>query len=93
MKSSMSQFLTAANLLAVALIILLGSNLIDLFQARNNVQKAILQQEDVLARGSKIEGQLNTLASGTKRLATSGNANAQRIVAVLNQNGVNIKSP
>lgn len=87
------RFASATNFVSLALIAILSSNLVDLLAARDVMQKSIEQQNVVLSKDSKLESQLNALASGTKQLAMSGNAEAQRIVAVLEQNGVNIKTP
>ncbi len=92
MKTPVARFVTATSLLAATLIVLLVSNLFETFAARGVLQKALQQQETALDTGTKIEGQLNKLAAGTQRLASSGNANAQRIVTVLKQNGINIKA-
>ena len=82
----------AAILIAVALILVLGSNLRDLWTAQGALEKSIAQQEGALHDNLKVEAQLEKLASGTQTLAEQGNANAQRIVGLLDQNGIKISN-
>lgn len=82
----------AAILIAVALILVLGSNLRDLWTAQTNLEQSIAQQEQALRGNARVEAQLEKLAAGTKSLADQGNPNAQKIVALLNQNGIKIGS-
>ncbi|MBY0519168.1 MAG: hypothetical protein K2P79_01945 [Sphingomonas sp.] len=80
----------AAILIAIALILVLGSNLRDLWTAQTALEKSIAQQEMALRNNGKVEAQLDKLASGTQSLAEQGNPNAQRIIGVLDQNGIKI---
>lgn len=80
----------AVILIAVTLILVLGSNLRDLWAAQAALRASITQQETALRNNVRIEAQLEKLASGTQELAGRGNPNAQRIVAVLKQNGITI---
>lgn len=82
----------AAILIGVALILVLGSNLRDMWTAQANLEKSIAQQELALRSNVKVEAQLEKLASGTQALAELGNPNAQRIVALLDQNGIKIST-
>jgi predicted carbohydrate-binding protein with CBM5 and CBM33 domain len=79
-------------LTAAALSIVLLSNLLDMRRAHGELEKALAQQKTTLEGAKKTETQLDALASGTQALASGGNANAQRIVATLKQNGVSIKA-
>jgi len=81
-----------AILTAVALILVLGSNLRDLWTAQDGLGKSIAQQEAALKANQTVEAQLEKLAAGTQRLADQGNPNAQRIVGVLKQNGITINA-
>lgn len=81
-----------AALTAVALILVLGSNLRDMWMAQDGLNKSIAQQEAVLKANQTVEAQLEKLASGTQKLADQGNPNAQRIVGVLKQNGITISA-
>lgn len=80
----------AAILIAIALILVLGSNLRDLWTAQAALEKSIAQQEMALRNNGKVEAQLDKLASGTQSLAEQGNPNAQRIIGLLDQNGIKI---
>ena len=82
----------ATTLTAAALCIVLTSVAIDLGGARSNLQKSVEAQKTALANAKKVETQLDALAKGVNQLAQGGNANAKRIIAVLQQNGVNIKT-
>ena len=79
-----------AILTAMALILVLGSNLGDLWAARAGLDKSIAQQEAALKANKTVEAQLEKLAAGTQKLADQGNPNAQRIIGVLKQNGITI---
>lgn len=82
----------ATLLTALALCIVLISVAIDLSTAHANLQKSVEAQKTALANAKKVETQLDALAKGVNQLAQGGNANAKRIIAVLQQNGVNIKA-
>lgn len=77
----------------IALCIVLASTLADLHRGHDNLQKIAQQQAQRVKTDGKVQLQLESLAKGTQALASAGNPNAQRIVAVLKQNGVNIKGP
>ena len=79
-------------LTTVALILVLGSNLRDLWAARDGLGTSIAQQEAALKANQTVETQLEKLAAGTQKLADQGNPNAQRIVGVLKQNGITINA-
>ena len=81
----------AIALTAGALCILLASNLADLSHNKTELNQLVARQEATLKGTSKAESQLNSLARGVRLLASGGNPNAQKIVAVLQANGVNIK--
>ena len=78
----------SAILIAIALILVLGSNLRDLMRSQGELEKTIALQEVAIRNNTKVETQLDKLANGTQSLADRGNPNAQRIVALLVQNGV-----
>jgi hypothetical protein len=81
----------AVVLIAGALCLVLASNLSDLTRAKTQLNQLISRQETTLKTTDKAEGQLDALARGIQQLAVSGNPNAQKIVAVLQANGVHIK--
>jgi hypothetical protein len=78
-------------LTALALCVVLASTLADLHRGRDNLEKIAAQQAQGVRTDGKVQSQLESLAKGTQALASAGNPNAQRIVAILKQNGVNIK--
>jgi len=81
----------AVVLTAAALCLVLSSNLADLGRAKTQLNQLISRQETTLKTTEKASGQLDSMASGIQQLAASGNPNAQKIVAVLQANGVHIK--
>lgn len=81
----------ATSLTAGALALVLGSSLVDQRRGASEMSIALESQSKALESSAKIESQLDALAKGISGLALSGNANAQRIVATLKQNGVSIK--
>lgn len=81
----------AVVLLGGALSLVLLSNLTDIARGKAELNTLVAQQDETLKKTAKAEGQLDSLARGVQGLATSGNSNAQKIVAVLQANGVRIK--
>lgn len=77
---------------ATAVVLLLGSNLVDIGRFHDALTKAQTQQEANLATVTRAEAQLDSLAKGTQALAEAGNPNAQAILGVLRQNGVQINA-
>ncbi len=80
----------AATLTAAALAIVLASNLFDQRRGALEMTAVLAGQSKALEGNAKIEAQLDALAKGINSLAKSGNANAQRIISTLKQNGVSI---
>ena len=78
-------------LTTAALSLVLTSNLTDLARGKDQLNQLIARQNTTLKVTAKAEGQLDSLARGVQQLADSGNPNAQKIVAVLQANGVHIK--
>jgi len=77
-------------LLTAALIIWAVFQTVQLYKERQNLTQAFDNQEQLVVNGKKMRTQLDALASGTKRLADQGNANAQFIVQQLAKNGISI---
>ena len=76
--------------IAVALIIVLIANLVEMQRIDTALLAAGKAQTAALTQAKKAEVQLNALARGTQALAAAGNPNAAAILAVLRQNGVQI---
>lgn len=77
---------------AAAVVLVLGSNLVDIGRFHDAMTKTQVQQQVNLESASRAENQLDALAKGTKALADGGNPNAQAILGVLRQNGVQINA-
>ena len=77
-------------LVAAAVIITLGANMLELHRTNADLTDALTGQKAVLSGGQTVETQLNALAKGTRQLADAGNANAKRVVETLQANGVKI---
>ncbi len=93
MNKLLSGAISGTTLTALALLILLASNLIGIARARDEMGRALERQDQLIAEGTKVEQQLEALAQGTRALADSGNPNARKIVDLLRQNGINIAAP
>ena len=78
-------------LTAASLSLMLVSNLTDLAREKEQLNQLTTRQETTLKTTGKAEAQLDALARGVQQLAAGGNPNAQKIVAVLQANGVRIK--
>ena len=79
-------------LATASLCLVLASNLTDLALGKGQLDQLATRQEATLKTTGKAESQLDSLATGLQQLAAGGNANAQKIVTVLQANGVHIKS-
>ena len=78
-------------LTAMALSLVLVSNLMDLARGKAQLDQLVARQDATLKTTGKAEAQLDALARGLQQLSSGGNANAQKIVSVLQANGVHIK--
>ncbi|WP_375396579.1 hypothetical protein [uncultured Sphingomonas sp.] len=76
----------------VALCILLGANLTQVFATHSSLEQVIQRQKEGEPTIAKVDAQLDALASGTQRLAAGGNANAAKIITALAENGIQVKS-
>jgi hypothetical protein len=88
-----SASLAAGAALGAALSLILVSNIIDQQRAMTRLEKLDKEQAMTIANAKKAEAQLNTLAKGVQTLAAGGDANAAAVVAVLQRNGIKIKTP
>ncbi|EXI75743.1 MAG TPA: hypothetical protein DIT03_07575 [Candidatus Accumulibacter sp.] len=77
-------------LLAVAMVIWSGFQASQLYQERNSLASLRSNQEATFRNAEKMRAQLEALASGTQKLATAGNRNAQAMVGALQQRGITI---
>ncbi len=80
-------------LLALALVIWFGFQLLQTLKTRDNLVNSINSQEPQIQAANKIKTSLSALASGTKQLSIQGNPNATQIVNALAQRGINIADP
>ena len=76
---------------AAAVVLVLVSNLLDIGRFHTSLLATQAQQTAGLATTGRAEAQLEALAKGTQALADAGNPNATSVLAVLRQNGVQIK--
>lgn len=77
---------------AAAVVLVLASNLVDISRFHEALTKAQAQQQINLQTVTRAEAQLDALAKGTQALAAAGNPNAQAILGVLRQNGVQVNA-
>jgi 7-keto-8-aminopelargonate synthetase-like enzyme len=77
-------------LLAVAMVVWSGFQASQLYQERSNLATLRSNQETTFRNAEKMRAQLEALASGTQKLATAGNRNAQAVVGALQQRGITI---
>lgn len=77
---------------AAAVVLLLGSNLVDIGRFHEALTKAQVQQQINLETATRAETQLDALAKGTQALANAGNPNASAILGVLRQNGIQVNA-
>lgn len=77
-------------LLNIALVIWFGFQTQHLVAERSQAQELMAGQAQVLENAQQLRRQLDVLASGTRRLADSGNENALAITMALEQRGITI---
>ena len=77
-------------LLAVAMVVWSGFQASQLYQERSSLATLRSNQETTFRNAEKMRAQLEALASGTQKLATAGNRNAQSVVSALQQRGITI---
>lgn len=77
---------------AAAVVLVLGSNLVDISRFHTALTKAQVQQQISLEAATRAETQLDALAKGTQALAEAGNPNARAILGVLRQNGIQVNA-
>jgi predicted RND superfamily exporter protein len=82
-------------LLIISLVILLQTYGQLRIQQRNNdvLKTQFSQQKQAFDEAVKVRQQLEVIAGETARLADQGNANAMRIRAALQEQGINISAP
>lgn len=74
----------------ISLVLWFGFQTSQLLKERDNLQTLSANQETLYGNAQKLRLQLDALAAGTARLAQQGNANAQKLVAALQAQGVTI---
>lgn len=77
---------------AAAVVLVLGSNLVDIGRFHDALTGTNAKQTSSIEAAARAESQLDALAKGTRALADGGNPNAQAILGVLRQNGVQINA-
>lgn len=77
-------------LIALAVVFWSGFQTIQLYQERANLASLRTNQEAIHQNAQKMRAQLDALATGTQKLASAGNKNAQTVVNALQQRGITI---
>jgi hypothetical protein len=77
-------------LIGLALCIWLGLTVNNLAKEKAELARIQTEQTATIGAGKELEKKLDSLAGGTARLAAGGNQVAQRVVAILQANGVAI---
>jgi cell division protein FtsL len=77
-------------LLALAVVIWSTFQATQLFEERGNLEKLRSSQDATYQNAQKMRAQLDALATGTQKLASAGNKNAQAVVNALQQRGITI---
>ncbi|MCV2360338.1 hypothetical protein LNV08_15285 [Paucibacter sp. TC2R-5] len=79
-------------LMGVALVGWLGFQAVQLVAERNQLNAQSAALAPTLEKAAKLREQGDALVNATQALATQGNANAQRMVAELQRQGITIKA-
>lgn len=79
-------------LLGIALVGWLGFQTVQLVAERNQLSVQALAMAAPMENAAKLRAQGDALVNATQALATQGNANAQRMVAELQRQGITIKA-
>lgn len=79
-------------LLALALVVWFGFQASQLYGERAQLASLRGGQDATYQNAQKMRAQLDSLASGTQKLADGGNKNAQAVVNALQQRGITINA-
>ncbi len=77
-------------LIALAVVIWSTFQASQLFEERASLAKLRTSQDVTYQNAQKMRAQLDALAAGTQKLASTGNKNAQTVVSALQQRGITI---
>ncbi len=80
-------------LLLIAMLLWFGFQTLQLLNERDALKAQRNSQEQIIVNSQKMRTQLDAIATGIKRLADQGNANAKDVVQLLAKNGIGIKPP
>ncbi|MCP5227860.1 hypothetical protein [Accumulibacter sp.] len=79
-------------LIALSLVVWFTFQASQLNQERAQLGQLRSNQDATYQNAQKMRAQLDALASGTQKLASAGNKNAQAVVNALQQRGITINS-
>ncbi|MCB1931485.1 MAG: hypothetical protein KDI45_03320 [Candidatus Accumulibacter sp.] len=79
-------------LIALSLVVWFAFQASQLNQERAQLGQLRSNQDATYQNAQKMRAQLDALASGTQKLASAGNKNAQAVVNALQQRGITINS-
>ncbi len=88
--SEQKQFAVPMGLIALAVLVAFAFQTSQLYQERSNLASLRINQDTTYQNAQKMRSQLDSLAAGTKQLASAGNKNAQTVVNALQQRGITI---
>lgn len=80
----------AVLLIAITLLLMTGFQMRQIINERSALSAQYDAQEEPLGKIKQITAQFESLAVGTARLAGDGNESAKKIMAGLNQIGINV---
>jgi hypothetical protein len=92
-KVSISNVLLPLLLVSFTLFLTLAFQMTQIMRDREALHQAKMQQDKPMEDAQKLQAQLTALALGTKKLADSGDKDAQNIIAQLKQNGITVAEP
>jgi hypothetical protein len=80
-------------LVTLAFFLFVAFQSFQLMRERTNLTELWNSQEPTIQEGFKLRRQLDTLASGTAKLAADGNATAATIIDDLRRQGITVRAP
>jgi hypothetical protein len=81
----------AVALLAVAFVLLLGFQLVELVHESGSIKQTRAGQEQNLQEGARLRAQLNAIAGKTAALAEAGDTHAKAIIDEMRKLGISVK--
>lgn len=93
MRLTTRHLLIPVSLMALTMFLVMSFQTMQILRDRDSLNMAKGQQEKAFEDSNRLQGQLNALLTGTKKLSDAGNKDAKGIVEKLKSMGIEINLP